>query len=203
MAVKAVVFDVGETLVDETRVWTLYAGRAGISPLVFFAALGALIERRDDHRNVFELLEIDPSIDSLPYERDDLYGDVAGCLTELRRRGYALGLAGNQPARTEGFLRECGLDVDFIASSEGWGVHKPSPEFFARVLDACACKPGEVAYVGDRVDNDVIPAAAAGMVAVFIRRGPWGWLQSQWPEAAQADVTVTSLAELPEALSDV
>ena len=34
--------------------------------------------------------------------------------------------------------------------------------------------PGDVAYVGDRVDNDVVPSSAAGMRAVWLRRGPWG-----------------------------
>ena len=66
---KAVVFDVGETLVDETRAWGLYADRSGVSRLTFFAALGALIERRDDHRNVFQLLGIERQVGHDPYER--------------------------------------------------------------------------------------------------------------------------------------
>ncbi len=35
--------------------------------------------------------------------------------------------------------------------------------------------PSEVLYVGDRLDNDVLPAKSAGMQAVLIRRGPWGY----------------------------
>ena len=62
------------------------------------------------------------------------------------------------------------------------------------------CPPGEIAYVGDRVDNDVVPAAAAGMLAVFLRRGPWGYIQADRPEAALARIKINSLAELPEAL---
>src|SRR6266511_4097550 len=130
MAVKAVVFDVGETLVDETRVWSLYADRAGVTRLTFFAALGALIERRDNHRNVFELLGLDRRIDQVPYESEDLYPDAMSCVAALRERGYTLALVGNQPVRTESFLRECGLDVDLVASSDSWGVAKPDPEFF-------------------------------------------------------------------------
>ena len=42
----------------------------------------------------------------------------------------------------------------------------------------------------------MLPAKAAGMVAVHVRRGPWGYLQ----DASAADVRVDSLAELPEAL---
>jgi FMN phosphatase YigB (HAD superfamily) len=54
----------------------------------------------------------------------------------------------------------------------------------------------EVAYVGDRVDNDVEPALAAGMTAVHVRRGPWGYLH-QPPSAA---LRVRSLEELTGAL---
>ena len=60
-AVRAVVFDVGETLVDETRVWGQWADWLGVPRLTFFAALGAIIERGGSHREVFELFQ--PGID--------------------------------------------------------------------------------------------------------------------------------------------
>jgi FMN phosphatase YigB (HAD superfamily) len=62
------------------------------------------------------------------------------------------------------------------------------------------CAPGEVAYVGDRVDNDVLPAVAAGMVAVHIRRGPWGRLQRTPPEAT---LELDDLSSLPDALASL
>ena len=61
------------------------------------------------------------------------------------------------------------------------------------------CEPPEIAYVGDRVDNDVAPALAAGMVAVHVRRGPWGYLHDPPPAA----IRIRSLAELPGALAGV
>ena len=60
--------------------------------------------------------------------------------------------------------------------------------------------PGEVAYVGDRVDNDVLPAAAAGLVAIHVRRGPWGRLQRRRPRRRRA---VDDLASLPDALASL
>jgi len=201
VAVRAVVFDVGETLVDETRAWGVYADRVGVTRLTFFAALGAVIENRQDHRNVFELLGITEWVDWIPYEPEDLYDDAAPCLRELRARGLWLGLVGNQPTRTEAFLQQCGFEVDLMASSESWGVNKPDPAFFTRLADEADFDPKEIAYVGDRVDNDVLPARAAGMIAVLIRRGPWGHLHSHWPESREAHVRIDSLAELPEALA--
>ena len=61
------------------------------------------------------------------------------------------------------------------------GGEKPSADFFNRIIAECGCAPGEIAYVGDRLDNDIRPALAAGMVAVFVRRGPWGYIHAHTP----------------------
>ena len=60
-----------------------------------------------------------------------------------------------------------------------------------------------IAYVGDRLDNDVLPAKAAGMVAVFIRRGPWGVIHGASPQAASADLRLETLDHLAAALSAI
>jgi FMN phosphatase YigB (HAD superfamily) len=86
--------------------------------------------------------------------------------------------------------------VDLVGSSARWGVEKPSPEFYARLVDECGVEPARIAYVGDRVDNDVLPALAAGLVAVHVRRGPWGLLHETPPGALE----VHDLAGLPALL---
>ena len=53
------------------------------------------------------------------------------------------------------------------------------------------CRADELAYVGDRVDNDVLPAAAAGLVAVHVRRGPWGRLQRTPPAGEHSGWTTS------------
>ena len=81
----------------------------------------------------------------------------------MARRGHRVGVVGNTNTETEQFLRErCG--ADFVASSAGLGAAKPAPEFFAAIARLAEAEPGEIVYVGDRVDNDVLPAIAAGMV---------------------------------------
>ena len=52
MAIRAVVFDVGETLVDETRAWSDWADWLGIPRLTLFAVLGAVIAHGQDHREL-------------------------------------------------------------------------------------------------------------------------------------------------------
>jgi FMN phosphatase YigB (HAD superfamily) len=93
----------------------------------------------------------------------------------------------------EDLLRE---HVDFVGSSARWGVEKPAAAFFERVAAEAGLPLAEIAYVGDRVDNDVEPALAAGMVAVHIRRGPWGYLHETPPGALR----IESLDELSQVL---
>ncbi|HET8980310.1 MAG TPA: HAD family hydrolase [Solirubrobacteraceae bacterium] len=195
--IRVAVFDIGETLVDETRAWSVQAEAAGVTPLTLFAGLGALIERGEDHRRVWDLLGVKRPAQPDEILADDLYADALPCLRALAAAGIRLGLAGNQPAQAESALGRLGLPVSFIASSARWGVEKPSPEFFARVLSEAGAAPEQIAYVGDRLDNDVLPARRAGMFAVFVRRGPWGHLHAHRPEVDAASAIIDSLAELP------
>lgn len=197
---RVVVFDVGETLVDETRSWSALADAAGVTALTLFGALGVLIERRADHRGVWELLGVARPLLSVEIETHDLYPDVVRNLEALVSAGLRIGLAGNQPDGAEAALARLGLPVAFIASSARWGVEKPSPVFFARVVEAAQAPAARIAYVGDRIDNDILPARDAGMFTVFVRRGPWGHVHAHWPQAALADARLDSLDELPPVL---
>ena len=110
--IAAVVFDIGETLVDETRAWSLEARRAGVSCLTLFAALGALIERGEDHRGVWEFLDAQPPSAPILIEAADLYPDAEPSLHAARAAGLRVGIAGNQPEATEQVLGQLGLPLD-------------------------------------------------------------------------------------------
>jgi len=205
--VGAVFLDVGETLVDETRHWAFVARVLGVSTFTLFGALGSLIEQGRHHHEVFSLFRPGADLEAVraelraaggppPPTAEDLYPDAVPCLHELRTAGLRVGLVGNQPASIERALRDLQVPFDFVASSESWGLAKPAPEFFARVVAAAGRPCEEIAYVGDRLDNDVLPARRAGMVGVFLRRGPWGVVHAQRPEAAHADLRIESLSEL-------
>ena len=202
MAVKAVFFDVGETLVDEEGYWSRVARLLGVPRHVVLAGLGATIANGEPHARLYERLGLErpAAVDDVVYGRGELYPDAVPCLAHLHADGYVVGIAGNQTEALERWARNEQLPVDVIGSSAGWGVAKPAPGFFERVVEEAGCEPGEVAYVGDRVDYDVVPAVDAGLVAVHVRRGPWGYLQRG---AERAHIRVDTLAELPEALRRV
>ena len=205
---KLLFFDVGGTLASEERIWTEWADWLDVPRSVFFAALGAVIEARRPHEEVFA--RVRPGLD-LKAEREarlraghspglrpgDIYPDVAVTLAWARRSGFRLGFAGNHSVRTEAFLRSLAHEGDIVGSSAGWGVAKPDPGFFHRIVAISGLPPEEILYVGDRIDNDVLPALRAGLHAVFLERGPWGVVQGAWPEAAGVPLRVRSLAELP------
>lgn len=160
MALSVVVFDVGETLVDEAAAYARWEAEGAPATHVF-------AER-------------------------DLHADALPCLEVLRERGLRLGAAGNMYAHHEDFLRP---HLDFVGSSERWGVEKPAAAFFAHVVEEAGAPPAEILYVGDRVDNDVLPALEAGLQAIRIRRG-----EHSQVESPAGVVTIGSLDELPGVL---
>jgi HAD superfamily hydrolase (TIGR01662 family) len=208
MSVRAVVFDVGETLLDEARLRQVWADSLSVPKRELENALSIVIARREHHSKAFEMLR--PSFDmeqlrrttsAVSLSEKDLYPDALPCLTELKSLGYSVGVVGNQLRSVEAVFTRLPVSLDLVGSSERWGCAKPSNEFFTRLLRELSLACSEVAYVGDRVDNDVLPAKTAGMKAVFLRRGPWAEVQAVWPEAGAADLQLPNLECLPEALA--
>lgn len=203
-----VAFDVGETIVDETRMWSEWAEILGVPSTHLFAALGAVIARAEHHTRVFDLLA--PGIDRhallaesgrpAPFrvEAGDIYPDATPALSALRAAGIRVAIAGNQPRETEAALTRLGVPLDLVGTSERYGATKPEPAFFERLLGEIGEPPDRVAYVGDRIDNDVIPAAAAGMRPVFLRRGPWARIQATMYELPTRTIVADSLVELAD-----
>ncbi len=201
-------FDVGETIVDESREYGTWADWLGVPRHTFSAVFGAVIARGLDYRETFQVFR--PGFD-LAVEREaraaagrpesfseeDLYPDTRPCLSTLREQGLMVGLAGNQTARAETILRALDLPVDVIGTSDGWGVEKPSTAFFDRVIAEAGGDPASVLYVGDRLDNDVRPAQLAGVHTALIRRGPWGYVLVDPGVSGQCLFQIDSLAELP------
>ena len=212
--VEAVVFDVGETLLDETRLWDAWADHLGVPRLTFFATLGAFIANGEHHGEPVRLfrpdLEVQAEIqrfreqsDATPARLEDLYPDALPCLRSLRAAGYRLGVAANQPVETANVVRGMGIELELVGMSDEWGLAKPDPRFFARIAEELQLPAEKIAYVGDRVDNDVRPARAAGMTAVFLRRGPWGWIQAGRDDPEEASIVIERLTDLPEALESL
>ncbi|MEV5412048.1 HAD family hydrolase [Thermopolyspora sp. NPDC052614] len=209
--IRAVAFDIGETLVCDDRHWSSWADWLGVPRHTLSALVGAMVAQGRDNAEAIRLLR--PGIDlAAEYEareiagrgerleESDLYPDVRPALTALHDLGLRVLVAGNQTVRAAQLLRELNLPAEAIATSGEWRTAKPAPAFFARVVELSGVAPHQIVYVGDHPANDIIPAKAAGMHAALIRRGPWGYLWADDPVGAAADWRIDSLAELPALL---
>lgn len=204
-APSIIAFDIGEVLVDETRVWAVWAELLGVTPLTFAAVLGAAIVQGEDHRAAMPAIAPNVAWEAFVDEHErrfggiqerDLHGDVRPCLRELRDLGFRVVLAGNQPGLRTAQLEALDLPCDDIVTSEELGAEKPDPRFFSALLQRLeVSNPADVLYVGDRTDNDVLPAMDAGLRTCWLARGPWGKLQDL-PEGVHPDLVLEGLGEL-------
>jgi HAD superfamily hydrolase (TIGR01662 family) len=211
--IAAVVFDVGETLLDDTREWGAWADWIGVPRHTFSAVLGAVTAAGRDNAETFQFFRTGFDVARERQLRDqaglgeqidhtDLYPDVRPCLAVLKEQGLWVGVAGNQTPKAAQLLRALDLPVDKIATSGEWGVAKPATGFFERVVSMVGVTADHIVYVGDHRDNDIIPAKTAGLRTALIRRGPWGYLWADDPVVAQsADWIINSLTELPPLLA--
>lgn len=124
---------------------------------------------------------------------------VAEAVRGLAAGGVRLGIISNT-GRTPGIVLRRVLErhglLDFfgaVSYSDEVGVRKPDPEIFRVTLERAGSEPAEAAHVGDNPVADVQGARGIGMRAVHYVPGGRG-------PAADADLAVAHLAELPQRL---
>jgi HAD superfamily hydrolase (TIGR01549 family) len=212
--VRAVVFDVGETIMNDATFWGSWADWLGVPHHTLSALVGAVTALGHDNAEALRLIKPGFDLEAERAKREasaghaesiteaDLYPDVRPALAALREAGLWVGIAGNQTARAAQLLAALNLPADAIATSGQWGVAKPTPGFFQHVANWAPGRADEIVYVGDHRDNDIVPASAFGLRTAHLRRGPWGYLQADDPAVtAAADWRIDSLTELPDLLA--
>lgn len=126
---------------------------------------------------------------------------IDGLLRKLRKLHFRLGLVANQPERMHEQLERAGIAdlFDYRGLSGVSGVRKPDPRAFTGAADALGVVPAECIMVGDRIDNDIVPAKALGMETIRFRTGRH---RRQKPRSAAEtpDAEVTDVAELEVAI---
>ena len=130
-----VCLDVGETLIDETRIWSIWADVLDIPRLTFMAAFGAAVASGGEHHDVFSIVGRPDWRNLMPrvleafggFQEEDLYSDALPAFHALREQGYRVSIIANQPKPRTAELRALGFDAEVVAMSEELGVHKPDP----------------------------------------------------------------------------
>ena len=188
-------FDIGSTLVDETEAIAHRIRDTIDGTDVRFAQFEEKMKQFASYGSsgyaeaaaYFHLVKT-------PWHSEDErpYGDCVSTLLELKTRGYSLGVIANQLPGTDARLQAWGLLPFFsvIAASAERGFSKPAPELFLWALDRANCAPQDAVMIGDRLDNDILPAKQLGMQTVWVQHDPAAQL------AVSADEIISSLSDL-------
>ena len=176
-------FDIGSTLVDERQVLDDFVNRC----VEKLAQEGVAVSDADYHNQLLHIAEQggDPIHEVWSYfapmylerprwthDKERLYPQVRSALKVLRTR-YHLGIIANQGNDLSGRLERFGIlgDFEIIISSSDVGFSKPDIRIFQLALEQANIEPSQAAYVGDRVDNDMVPAKKLGMRTIRVKQG--------------------------------
>ena len=195
-------FDVGSTLVDETRAYEHRIRDAIEGTDVTFQQFNEKREffARHNLRGDREAIKFF-GLKTTPWHKEDevLYPDTVKVLEYLWDKGYNIGVIANQSLGTEERLRGWGLMkyISVVAASAELGVAKPDKRIFKYALETAGCFAGNAVMIGDRLDNDIYPAMEMGMKTVWIRQG-FSVYQRLDETKAPPDHVIDRLSEMME-----
>lgn len=158
-----------------TRIGEEYLARDGdLSPDFPFRFYGIWLEETGVRENLNHYLpKLRRALQSYRYERLSP-PEVPRTLSELKRRGYRMGVISNWDDSLERICQEKGLAKYFeaILASEVVGVEKPNQRIFELALERLGVQAEEAMHVGDNYYADVIGARGVGITPVLLdRRG--------------------------------
>jgi len=204
---KVLFFDVGYTLVNEDAVWearcreqaqTNEAKKLGLSAADIYHEIEiASISRKPQFRTLIDKYSFK---EVAPYrtELEKLYKDAPAVIKALSQK-YELGIIANQLDGLKERLEAFDLLQYFKYIISSWDVKimKPDIRIFEYALDKANCTPQEACMIGDRLDNDILPAKALGIKTVWIKQG-FGALQKPLSKSEEPDHSINNLYELLE-----
>jgi HAD superfamily hydrolase (TIGR01509 family) len=205
--VKVLFFDVGYTLVNEDTVWEKRcreqaemeeAKKLGLTADVIYHEIEiASVSRKPQYRTVVEKYGFK---EVAPYrtELEVLYEEAPDVIKALAQK-YELGIIANQLDGLKERLEAFGLLQYFKYIVSSWDVQVMKPDVrifeYALRLSKCDKDPARAWMIGDRLDNDVLPAKKLGMKTVWIKQG-FGALQKPESPSEEPDYTISGLGEL-------
>ena len=202
--IEWIFFDVGSTLVDESKAYEerlkIVAETAKVSyEYVYQTALEFYKENKKGDLETMKLLNVEKP--KWRVEDEILYCETEVCLRKLSEK-YNIGVIANQSLATEKRMKEFGIlkYIKLVIASAEEGVAKPDKRIFEIALNRANCKSQHAVMVGDRIDNDIVPAKALGMKTIWIKQG-FGKYWKISSEREQADYEVDNLSEVLQIFS--
>ena len=176
-SINWIFFDLGSTIIDETkadlhRVQEMTAGTDVTIEAYYAKRLEFFRQGLAGDKEAVAFF----GLTKTPWHNEDetLFPDAVPTLTELKHQGFKLGVIANQKPGMRERLKNWNLlqYFDVLAISSELGMEKPNPEIFKWALKNANCPAEKAAMIGDRLDNDILPANQIGMYTIRILRGP-------------------------------
>jgi len=197
--IKWIFFDIGSTLVDENAVYENRIKEITQNYNIDINEFIAKVKQRTqtDQKPIISIAaEYGAKVPAWRHDLEILYPDAKDILQSIGKN-YKLGIIANQDFGTEKRLIDFGIRqyFDLVIASAEEGIAKPDLRIFQIALDRSNCKPEEAVMVGDRVDNDIVPANKIGMTTVWIRQG-FGGLAEPHTIAETPNYTIDKLTDI-------
>lgn len=142
------------------------------------------VTHRNDARGAFELRE-----------------GILELIEKLWNENFLLGLAANQPTGSLETMKRLGILKYFKYQevSGSTGLRKPDPRLLLQSCKGLGVTPQEAIMVGDRIDNDIVPAKTLGMIAIRVVSGRHANQQARSGHE-QPDADVHNVMQLEQAI---
>ena len=202
-------FDVGSTLVDETEAYNHRIRDAIKGTDIAF-------EQFQEKRLEYAKQNLKSDLEALKFyglqkpawHREDEvpYPESEEVLQYLKRLGYKIGIIANQSLGTAERLKQWKLlqYIDVVAASAELGLAKPDPAIYQKAFEMAGCTADEAVMIGDRLDNDIVPAKKLGMRAVWVKQGFNAYQDTSLIETEhQPDAAIENLSELKTYFNDI
>lgn len=197
--IKWIFFDIGSTLVDESVAYKNRIERTISNTDVGYDEFyQRMVEISKHNQNGYHKALEYYGLTMAPWNSDDefVYPEAEECLRKLSKK-YKIGIIANQVFCSEERLEKIGLlkYINLVVASAEEGVAKPDLRIFEIALNKADCKAEEAVMVGDRLDNDIVPANKIGMKTVWIKQG-FGGLAVPMAQEEQPNYIVENLSEV-------
>ena len=194
-------FDVGSTLVDETEAYEhRFRDIAEMSGCSYEKIrMEALTFYQNNQKGDLETVKkYGLPMPKWHKEDEKLYEGVPQILEKLSRK-FKIGIIANQLLGTEKRLHDFGIlkYIDLVVASAEEGVAKPDLRIFEIALRRSGCLPENALMVGDRIDNDIIPAKKMGMHTIWVKQG-FGKYWTIQGEGEMPEVQVDGIVQVME-----
>jgi 8-oxo-dGTP diphosphatase/putative hydrolase of the HAD superfamily len=201
--IEWIFFDIGSTLVDESACYEKrYSEMIENTNISYDELVNVVIEfvkqnEKGDHK---ACEHYGLNLPKWHKELEVLYPDAKCVLSKLSQK-YNIGIIANQSLGSRERLEQWGIlkYIDIVIASAEEGVSKPDLEIFSKALKSADCLAEKAVMIGDRLDNDIVPAKKIGMKTIWIKQG-FAEYQNPTNDEETADYIVSNLTQLTDIL---